>query len=62
MNKDLAKRTYSAYCAITEYKNFLVDPVPKFEDLPEKIQDAWSNVASEAIDQYFIGLNRIVDD
>lgn len=32
---------YERYGAVTEYKNFRGDPMPKFEELPEKIKEAW---------------------
>lgn len=37
----LAVVAYSAYGAITNYKNFRGDPMPEFEDLPPQIIAAW---------------------
>jgi|CXWL01.1.fsa_nt_gi hypothetical protein len=38
---DLAKEAYSAYGAVTDYKNYQGLPMPKWDDLTPKIQAAW---------------------
>ena len=41
---EIAKQAYAAYAAYaltTDNKNFMSDELPKFEDLPENIQQAW---------------------
>jgi len=37
---------YKAYGSVTAFKNFRGDPMPKFGDLPEKIQEAWQAAAN----------------
>ena len=37
----LAREAYDAYGATTLYKNFQGNPMPKWDDLPEKIRTAW---------------------
>lgn len=38
---DVAKIAYEAYGAVTDYKNYQGLPMPKWEELPSKIQQAW---------------------
>ena len=45
----LAKRAYEAYGKTTDFKNYQGLPMPKWEDLPEKIKDAWLNACLEVI-------------
>lgn len=42
---DRAKIAYLAYGKTPGNKNFRGEEMPKFEDLPEKIQLAWANAA-----------------
>lgn len=41
MIDQLARRAYHAYGEVTEFKNFMGDPMPEFSDLPVKIRQAW---------------------
>lgn len=41
----LARIAYDAYGKTTEYKNFRGEPMPKWENLGFKIQQAWINAA-----------------
>lgn len=43
-----AKRAYHAYGAVTEWKNHLGFPMPDWNDLGEKIQQAWRMAAATA--------------
>ena len=36
-----AKSAYNAYGKVTEFKNYQGLPMPKWEDLPPTIQQAW---------------------
>ena len=38
---EIAKSAYLAYSASTENKNYQGNPMPNFEDLPERIRLAW---------------------
>jgi hypothetical protein len=51
--KKYAESAYNAYGRFTDFKNFQGNPMPKWEDLPERIQGAW--VA--AVQQVFKDLN-----
>jgi hypothetical protein len=44
----LAKIAYDAYGKTTDYKNFRNEPMPKWENLGAKIQQAWVNAAFAA--------------
>lgn len=44
-----AKVAYHAYGAVTDFKNFRGDPMPAFEDLTDKIQEAWEAAALKVI-------------
>lgn len=37
----LARTAYKAYGATTDFKNYQGLPMPEFDDLPEKIRQAW---------------------
>ena len=37
----LARLAYDRYGTVTEYKNYQGNPMPKWEELPAKIQEAW---------------------
>ena len=41
----LAREAYTAYGAVTNFKNFRGEPMPEFDALPETIQDAWKEAA-----------------
>lgn len=36
-----AKAAYHRYGSVTDFKNFQGNPMPKWEELPEKIREAW---------------------
>jgi hypothetical protein len=40
---EIAKKGYESYSEVTGNKNFLGKEMPKFDDLPEKIKEAWCN-------------------
>lgn len=44
-----AKQAYLAYGEVTDFKNFQGEPMPKFEELPERIQNAWKAAAASLI-------------
>ena len=37
----IAQGAYHAYGQVTNFKNFQGNPMPDWEQLPEKIQEAW---------------------
>lgn len=37
----LAQVAYNSYGSVTDYKNFQGNPMPSWEQLPPKIQEAW---------------------
>lgn len=37
----LARTAYHAYGGVTDWKNYQGNPMPKFDELPAKIQEAW---------------------
>lgn len=39
-----AKVSYDTYGKVTDFKNFQGNPMPKFDELPETIQNAWKEV------------------
>ncbi len=42
----LAEAAYDAYGATTDHKNYQGLPMPKWDDLPEKIRAAWFAAAA----------------
>jgi len=46
MSESLARKGYHAYGGITDHKNYKGDPMPKFDELPPKIQAAWTAFAA----------------
>lgn len=44
--EDLAKDAYHRYGSVTDFKNFRGDPMPAWEDLGERIQQAWIAAAT----------------
>jgi hypothetical protein len=36
-----ARLAYTAYGRVTGFKNFQGNPMPVFDDLPERIREAW---------------------
>lgn len=50
MNFDeYAKRAYAAYGKVTDFKNYQGLPMPKWEELPPKILEAWIEAAKEVV-------------
>ncbi|MEH1788870.1 MAG: hypothetical protein V7L23_25640 [Nostoc sp.] len=49
---ELTQIAYRAYGQTTDFKNYQGLPMPEFDDLPEKIQQAWI-AASQAIVKHF---------
>ena len=43
----LGRAAYHRYGQVTDFKNFRGDPMPKWEDLGEKIQQAWIAAAKQ---------------
>lgn len=41
----LAEIAYRAYGETTDFKNFRGEPMPEWDDLPEKIRQAWTAAA-----------------
>ena len=46
----IAKAAYAAYGAVTDFKNFRGELMPEWENLPEKIQQAWRAAALRVLD------------
>jgi hypothetical protein len=53
-----AQRAYEAYGAVTDFKNFQGNPMPKWEELPAKIQHAWFAAAKQVAADYGIPIAR----
>jgi hypothetical protein len=47
---ETAKVAYAAYGASTGWVNFMGKPMPKWEDLPEKIQQAWRDATAAVVE------------
>ena len=45
-SEDLARRAYEAYGVVTGGKNYQGNPMPAWEDLGDKIQQAWRAAAN----------------
>jgi len=50
--KNLAKMGYEAYSKSTDNKNFQGNEMPKFEELPEPIVNAWIAATEEIVDVF----------
>ena len=46
----LARVAYRGYGETTDFKNFQGNPMPAWDDLPEKIRAAWINAARAAFE------------
>ena len=44
------KQAYQAYGSVTNWKNYKGDPMPTFEALPLKIQEAWGAFTKRVIE------------
>lgn len=40
-----ARIAYTAYGRVTDFKNFRGEPMPEYDNLPPKIQQAWEKAA-----------------
>ena len=49
-----AKAAYTRYGQVTDFKNFRGDPMPEFEQLPAKIQEAWVAAVKPLMNEYVI--------
>lgn len=62
---ELGQLAYSAYGDYVEWKNFAGQPMPKWEELPEKIQDAWIasslTLAETVANQVILAVKNIAD-
>jgi hypothetical protein len=45
---EVAKDGYKAYGEVVDYKNYAGNPMPAWEELPEKIQEAWIAASKKA--------------
>jgi hypothetical protein len=45
----LAKAAYAAYAQVTEWKNYQGYQMPQYENLSEKIQQAWIAACKEVV-------------
>ncbi len=48
--RQIAKNAYHAYAGVTDNKNFRGEEMPAFDDLPPKIQEAWTAAVLGAFD------------
>jgi len=48
-----AEAAYAAYGAVTDFKNFQGNPMPKFKDLTPQIQQAW-DAACEGVLRHWL--------
>ena len=46
----IARAAYDAYGNVTDHKNYRGDPMPEWDNLPEKIQQAWRAAVARALD------------
>lgn len=49
-DEKLAKRAYEAYGKVTDFKNYQGLPMPKWEELSDKIKQAWLAACLEVIE------------
>jgi hypothetical protein len=47
----LARQAYYAYGSVTDFKNFQGNPMPEWEQLPPKIQEAWGAASRYAFNE-----------
>jgi hypothetical protein len=47
---NIARVAYAAYGDTVDHKNFRGDPMPEWDDLPPRIQDAWRAAANAALE------------
>lgn len=51
----LARIAYDAYGRTTDHKNFRGEPMPEWENLGDRIQQAWVNAAAAVADDQIRG-------
>lgn len=54
--REIAEMAYQAYAAVTDNKNYQGLPMPKFADLPVKIQTAWEAAVRHAWNVNVVGV------
>lgn len=54
----LARIAYCNYGRTTDFKNYQGNPMPKWEDLPDKIKNAWRNATKSVWDAVMIVSNE----
>ncbi len=57
----MAKLAYAAYGQTTDFKNFLGNPMPAWDELGDKIQGAWV-AAANAVNNYLMGPTSADDE
>ena len=55
--EEVAKSAYLAYAAVTDNKNFRGEEMPKYEDLPDRIKDAWNAAVRQVGSIYESGVD-----
>lgn len=48
--RSLAREAYARYAAVTDWKNYQGLPMPQFDDLPDKIKEAWDAAVLPLLD------------
>lgn len=56
--ESIAKEAYQAYGSVTDFKNFRGEPMPDFNNLPEKIIKAWIKATTV---MYLKGMSHMND-
>lgn len=54
---ELAQAAYRAYCGSVHGRSVNGEPLPEWDEMPERIRTAWE-VAAEAVARKALGLNR----
>ena len=60
--QEVAKKAYNAYGGVTDFKNFQGNPMPKWEELPPKIQEAWQAACNETLITTFGSYKDLFND
>ncbi len=58
----LAKQSYYAYGSVTEFKNYQGLPMPEWEQLTDKIREAWKAAARYAFNEGFEAGNKFIPE
>lgn len=56
----LAKQAYYAYGSVTDFKNYQGLPMPEWEQLTDKIREAWKAAARYAFNEGFEAGNSFI--